>query len=335
MKELDFESLKHAINEISGKKVLVTFHSIGDTDSVSSSFAIRSILKNAAIATPDFITGNSRRILKRFGFDDQSVKTEFDRNADAVVLLDVNNFADCGAFRKELEGFRGRIIIIDHHTPNPMDQDNVYVFNDESYNSTASIVYEIMKSLGFKANENTSRLIAAGIISDSAELRNAFPNTFVQLGELLQNGGMDYQSLLLDMQHIAPVHNREGFITDLFSSKIIRSKSVLMLYGSAHVHANKIADDAIKIGADVALFYTSNNAEISFSARLRPTLDREYGINLGRIMKSLAPLVNGQGGGHPCAAGAYGSNRDGAQLLMERFIEEIREKTSGKGNAAD
>ena len=46
------------------KRTLLTFHSIGDTDSISSAFALLKFFNNATIATPDFITGNSRRILE-------------------------------------------------------------------------------------------------------------------------------------------------------------------------------------------------------------------------------------------------------------------------------
>jgi alanyl-tRNA synthetase len=101
---------------------------------------------------------------------------------------------------------------------------------------------------------------------------------------------------------------------------------MLMLYGQARMHANKVADDAIRIGADVALFYTISKREISFSARLRPPLDAECDINLGKTMKSLAPLINGNGGGHPCAAGAYGTNRSNAPTFIKSFISEIRKK---------
>ena len=240
--------------------------------------------------------------------------------------MDVNNFEDCGSFGADLERFKGAILIIDHHTPAEIDKDNVFAFNDESYNSAASIVYELLGSEGITVEKNLANLLATGIISDSAELRNAFPKTFVQIGELLQKSGIDYQSLLLEMQHMASVQNRADFIKDLFKSKIATNDGILMLYGEVEVHANKIADDAIRIGADVALFYTKNKKELSFSARLRPPLDKEYKINLGKIMKLLAPLINGHGGGHPCAAGAYGKNTLNADAFMESFVSEMHKK---------
>ena len=87
--------------------------------------------------------------------------------------------------------------------------------------------------------------------------------------------------------------------------------------------ANMDADDAIKVGADVSLFYSISSNEISFSARLRPLLDKERGIHLGKVMASLAPIIKGHGGGHPCAAGAYGRESDAAQEFVNSFISTV------------
>jgi bifunctional oligoribonuclease and PAP phosphatase NrnA len=328
MRQLNFDSLKELATAYSNKRVMLTFHSMGDTDSVASAFALKEIFKNSTIASPDFITGNSKRILERFDFDVLSIKENFDDNADMIVLADVNNFEDCSRFKRDLENFKGKILIIDHHTPRKYEQDNIMVFNSESYNSATSIIYDLLKSMKIEIRENLANLMAAGIISDSAELRNAFPKTFVQIGELLQKGGIDYQSLLLEMRHIAPIQNRENFIKDLFNAKIILQDNLLILYGQAQIHANIIADDAIKIGSDVSIFYSVKETEVAFSVRLRPPLDKIYKINLGEIMKSLAPIIDGTGGGHPCAAGAYGQKLSKAQEFLDALLLELKKKIS-------
>ncbi len=324
---IDFESLKKTISSYKDRRVLLTFHAIGDTDSISSAFALLLFFKNARIASPDFITSNSKNILESMQFKESAIQTNFDDNAELAVLLDVNNFEDCGKFRQKLEGFKGTILVIDHHTPNKIEKEDVLVFNDESYNSAASIVYDLAKSLNVRLDSRTANLLATGILSDSAELRNAFPKTFIQIGELLQRSGTDYQSLLLEMQHVASPKARAEFMADLFKCKVEVHDGLLMLYGSARVHANKLADDAIKIGADVALFHSINRKEVSFSARLRPPLDNTYKINLGKIMKKLAPIINGQGGGHPCAAGAYGNGVLKENEFQEAFMKEISART--------
>ncbi|MGD0728550.1 MAG: DHH family phosphoesterase [Candidatus Micrarchaeaceae archaeon] len=323
MKIIDFFDLTHIIKENIIKKINITFHSIGDTDCVSSAFGLLNYLPNASISTPDVITSNSRRIMERLGFDESTISNKIDENAEMIILVDVNNFEDCGRFREVLENFDGQILIIDHHSPSTIDKDNVTVFNDESFNSTASIVYEILKSLESKVDKNLANLIATGIISDSAELKNAFPLTFVQIGELLEKAEIDYQSLLLEMRHINTPQNRAEFIRDLFKANVMITGNLLIVFGKAEIHANKLADDGIRIGADVSLFYTHRKEEVSFSARLRPPLDRTYKINLGKLMKTLAPIIEGQGGGHPCAAGAYGPLTENTSKFIDMFMFEL------------
>lgn len=330
MKQIALNSLKEILRSYKDKRILLTFHSIGDTDSVASTIALQKYFKNATVATPDFITSNSRRMLEHAGMSEKLIKKDFDPNADLVILLDVNNFEDCGNFKSKLENHQRAILIIDHHAPTPMKGENIISFNDESYNSASSIVYEILKSGNINVDKRLATLLAAGIISDSAELRNSFPRTFMQLGELLEKAKMSYPSLLLEMQHIASPETREGFIEDLFKSSISINNGMLLLYGKSKFHANTTADNAIKIGADAAIFYSTNKKEVSFSTRLRPTLDSKYGIHLGRVMKELAPIIGGQGGGHPCAAGAYGPNIQNANRFLTKFILLINEKANKK-----
>lgn len=323
--KVGFDRLVREITECAGKRTMLTFHSIGDTDSISSAFALREVLPNASMHSPDRLTSNAVRLLKKLGFEEKDVKGGFLKEAEAVILLDVNNFDGCGEFAGKLRAFKGKIIVIDHHLLNE-DLGNAIEFSDESYNSTASIAYDILKEVHAAVDAKLAKLLVMGILSDSAEFKNTTPETFAQLGELLGIAKTDYISLITETGHISPAEEREKTIADVMNARIMVKEGLLFLYGRCHAHANLAADSAIRIGADVSLFY-SLGREVSFSARLRPTLDRRYGIHLGRIMDRLASLIDGTGGGHPCAAGAYGS-RDNAMEFTERFLETILERAS-------
>jgi nanoRNase/pAp phosphatase (c-di-AMP/oligoRNAs hydrolase) len=330
MNIIDFEILRSTLLGYKAKRIMLTFHSLGDTDSVSSAFGLSEYFANSTIATPDFITANSKRIIDQLGFDEKRITSKFDDSADLVILLDVNNFEDCGAFREKLEARKGPILIIDHHVSQGMNKPNVMVFNDEFYNSTASIIYEILKPSGIMISKSIAELLALGIISDSAEFRNASYRTFEEVGELLSIANVDYVALLPIMQHTASVDSREQSMRDLFNSKTAVVAGLLFASGITKGHANQSADDSIKVGADLALFYSVNKKEVSFSARLRPPLDKELGIHLGKIMKELAPIIDGHGGGHPCAAGAYGPSIPKAVEFASKFVAEINRAVGGK-----
>ena len=115
MNIIDFEILRSTLTDYRTKRIMLTFHSLGDTDSVSSAFGLAEYFTNSTIATPDFITANSKRILDQLGFDQNRVTNKFDDAADLVIMLDVNNFEDCGAFKEKLEARKKPILIIDHH----------------------------------------------------------------------------------------------------------------------------------------------------------------------------------------------------------------------------
>ncbi len=333
MEKLSFDALEFIAKENKDKRVLITFHSVGDTDAVSSAVSLLDYFTNASVATPDFITTNAGRILKKLGFEPETITNKFDESADLVIMTDVNNFEDCGPFKYRLEGFKGDILIIDHHMQKEIGRERVSIFNDENYNSACSIVYELLVALGARISETTSKIILSGIISDSADLKNAGSKTFMQIGELLGAVGMDYPTFLDQMVHVADVQGRAKTLNDIIGARVDLYGDMLIMHGRAHSHANIAADYAIKIGADVGFFYAENDRELSFSARLRPPLDNKLGIHLGVIMKSIAARLNGNGGGHPCAAGAYGPLGSAKPQEIEgMFISEIL-KRAGIENA--
>ena len=264
------QELADTLDKYRSSSVLLTFHSKGDTDSLSSSIALSQMFENPIVAYPDMISNNTSRIMRSIGYDPRSLEKEFPASARAVILLDANNFDECGKFRDKLNAFNGPIIIIDHHVPNHISGSNIIMFNDESYNSATSIVYELLKLIGAKIDERTAKLLLTGIISDSAELKNSTAQTFIEIGELLNVAHSEYQDLLDTIVHIAEPETRAETIGDLMASTVVIRSDVLFVYGVARGHANIAADSAIRIGADVSLFQSGGGKSVSFSARLRP-----------------------------------------------------------------
>ncbi|MDE1810611.1 MAG: DHH family phosphoesterase [Candidatus Micrarchaeota archaeon] len=329
MKEIrDSGSLAKLLQSYSGKRALLTFHSMGDTDAIASSLILSKFFKSYSVATPDTITSHSKSILKKLGFDPESITDDFDGSAQLVILSDVNNFEDCGAFRQKLKDFVGTIIVIDHHAPKQVSKE-ILVYDDEGYNSASSIVFDVVEQSGIRLSRNEAKLLALGIISDSAELMNSTPQTFMQIGRLLEAGGTDYSTLSLMLKSTPSVNDRYTGVKDLFSAKREIISGRLFVYGRSSYQANHMADDAIKIGADISLFHTVSRKEISFSARMRPELEQS-GVHLGVIMRGLAGIINGSGGGHPSAAGAYGTGKSKSAEFTDAFLREVVKRLKTK-----
>ncbi|MGC8730029.1 MAG: DHH family phosphoesterase [Candidatus Micrarchaeia archaeon] len=327
--ELDIEGLVDFVKANNGKKAIITFHSLGDTDSIASAFALAPFFRKSIISSPDTITSNASRILKKLGYDPSMITSEFP-DADLVVLLDVNNFDNCGSFASKLKSASIPILIIDHHAPEAPQASNIYVFNDESYNSTASIVCELLDRFNMHVDARIAKLLAMGIISDSAGFKNADSRTFLQLGKLFGISNTNYITLLEELEHNPSTDTILSSLNAICSAHKEEGHNFIYMYGKAEMQANMAADTAISIGIDLAFFYTLREGEVSFSARLKPGLDKKFGIHLGIIFRDISYIIDGNGGGHPCAAGAYGPNKAALNAFIEKFNEIIYKKLGNR-----
>ncbi len=330
MADITYNGLLEKIREGRGRRVGVSFHSMGDTDAIASALALSYIFDDIKIISPDRMTANAERIKDILGFKEFKMINSINKNDfDLIILVDVNNIEGCGRIKEQLRAFGKDIIIIDHHLKKD-NAKNFIVFNDEQFNSTASIIFELLKDLKIKLDSKIANMLAMGIISDSAEFKNTTPKTFIQLGELFSIAGINYITLMDMTRHISPAEERIKTINDIRNASVSVVNNMLLMKGAAHAYSNLAAESALRIGADVAIFGSRSESEISFSARLRPNLDQKYNIHLGSIMDKLSKIIDGSGGGHPCAAGAYGKNKDKFEEFINAFISEISNAGSVK-----
>ncbi len=325
MRNVSFDELCNLFREYRDRKVLLTFHSIGDRDGVGSAAALSSFFANSVVATPDFITNNAKKMLEYVGYG-RHLETRFHEDADLAIILDANTPEVLGQFRERLDKFRGEVLVIDHHAPHDGFRAAAAGFNDETYNSTASIVYAVLRTLGAEVSEGAAFLLLNGIIADSADLHNSSPKTFRQIADLLEISKVDFSFISEYFHASVPVNNRYETVEDIYASEAEIVGDYVVMHGRAHARANVAADAALNLGADAAVFWVTTDREASLSARLLSPLDKKLGIHLGLIMEGVAGIVKGTGGGHACAAGAYGPRREGAQEAGEEVLRKIKEK---------
>ncbi len=324
MNQIGFTELCDLVKDSKNKKVSITFHSIGDRDSVGSAVALSEYFDDASVVTPDFLTNNARKMLENIGCTTE-IKTGMEKS-DALFILDVNEVENLGKFSKNISDFSNEIIFIDHHIM-PANADlAAKLFTDESYNSTASIIYDILKALGFKISKVAALALINGIFADSADFQNSTPKTFAQMSELLSIANTNFSSITEDFHEMVPVENRYSTLLAIQSSNAELVGKYIFMYGKTSAHANVAADAAINIGADASVFWVISDTEISISARIRSPLDKRLGLHLGRLMQEIGPLLKGSGGGHACAAGAYGPNKNAENDATESIIEQIKQK---------
>ncbi len=324
-----FDRICNIISELRNKKAAFTFHTVGDRDGVGSAIALSKCFSDAVVVTPDFITNNAKRMLKQAKFKGQLLdKLPWDR--EVVIVTDANNLDALGGMKRELLSREADLIFIDHHAVKDYTLGkSIIVFNDENYNSASSIVYEILKRNGEKVDEEAAMLLLNGIIADSSDFQNATALTFKQVAELLEIADTSYSEIVEYFHQDVQVKDRYALMKDLFGAKIEVVGDYILMHGKAGGAANLAAETAINFGADGSVFWSERKEEVTVSARLRSPLDRRLGMHLGRMMQETGRSILGSGGGHPCAAGAYGPGKENLEGAVKALIDAMRERFQG------
>ncbi len=321
-----FSDINEAISFVKSrinKRTWIIFHSIGDRDCVGSAIAMKNLFVEAQISTPDFITNNSRKMLEHIGIE-KEIKTSIMNNPELVIVVDANRFELLGRFGDKIKNMDCELLFIDHHEfpSKPKYTKNTYILNDEQYNSASSIVYDIIKGVEGTLKKNTALVLINGIVADSANFQNADSRTFMQISELLEISKTDYHDTI-SMHQSASTTTRKNIIEDIFKADIKQVGQYIIISGLAQYHANLDAEAALDLGADAAVFWSVRDNEASISARLRTPLDKKLNMHLGKIMDVAGEMLDGTGGGHPCAAGAYGRKKSAIKETAEYVINNI------------
>jgi len=327
MMKINFNELLNFLILNKEEKFLITFHSIGDRDSVGSAIALQSYLSNSIIATPDLVTNSSKRVLESLS-SPPKLWGKVPSDIFGIIVVDASVPEATGNFSGAIKKMKKQVLFIDHHEAGKSDESKPMIFSDPNYNSTSSLIYHILSSLGMKVGVDASIALLNGIVADSANFHNMHALTFRQISELLHSSGMGYSQFLEKFGPKVSAFSRLESIKEVCAATSVIVGDYLLLYGPSTTHASIAAEAAIDAGADASVFWLIGKKEISISARLRPPIERQRSIHLGKIMQEVGPILGGSGGGHPAAAGVYGPKMNMAKKATDKIIFELKKKLS-------
>ncbi|MDE1850285.1 MAG: DHH family phosphoesterase [Candidatus Micrarchaeota archaeon] len=327
MMKISFNELLNFLILNKEEKFLITFHSIGDRDSVGSAIALQSYLPNSVIAMPDLITNSSKRVLESLSSPPKIIG-KVPKDIFGIIVVDASVPEATGNFSGAIKKMKKQVLFIDHHELGKTEDSKPMIFSDPGYNSTSSLVCQILSSLGMKIGVDASIALLNGIVADSANFHNMHALTFKQISELLHSSGMGYSQFLEKFGPRVSAFSRLESMKEVCAATSEIIGNYLLVYGPATTHASIAAEAAIDAGADAAVFWLLGKREISISARLRPPIERQRSIHLGRIMQEVGPIVGGSGGGHPAAAGVYGPKVNLAKKATDKILFELKKKLS-------
>jgi len=281
--------------KINAKRIIITFHSLGDVDAVGGAIALSRFLgKKSLIAAPDKPTVAARKLLDYTGTS-YLLFSELKRQpSDFIIVLDSSS----PQMLPHLAGIQPDLMV-DHHMRLGGEVAAKKVINDSTASSTCEILYFLLSP----KDRISCIALLLGIISDSASFKCATSATFKAASELLSHSSLSY-SQLLSLSHVPESFSeRLEAIRSCPSVSAERAGEHIIALALAKSHEAHFANILVSLGADVA--FVGCVAESGrISARMRDTMKGR--VKLDRIMFEVGKVMDGNGGGHEMAAGATG-----------------------------
>lgn len=144
-------------------------HKTPDVDAVTSALAYAKLMRSlgyncvAKVSSP--INRETQYVARRLGFALPELKTSVQPGA-RLIITDHSEYPQC------VDGAKEAIILqkIDHHTDGDILDADVPLVRREMVGSTNTIVYDCYKLLGVPIDDETAKIILAGIVSDTHNL---------------------------------------------------------------------------------------------------------------------------------------------------------------------
>ncbi|NJE75710.1 bifunctional oligoribonuclease/PAP phosphatase NrnA [Thermococcus sp. ES12] len=320
--------LKRFLERSGNRSFLLLCHHNADPDSLGSAIAFALYLKSIGIeririGVAQSVSSYAKRLL---AFSPVPVEKDPAVKEDVVVIFDTASLEQL----EPIEIPRGKfVVLIDHHIEKerPIRADIAVV--DSSRTSTAEIVWELFKYLGFY-DERAVKALLAGIVTDTANFRFANAKTFKAVSEMLERFPVQMSEIF---QLVAPVSDenidqakRMAILKACQRMEIRKFRRYVIAVSKVSAYESLACKIFLQLGADIAVV-GSEKKGVRISARAKESLVKK-GLHLGKIMEKVGPVIDGSGGGHAGAAGANGKGNldEGIKLILkeiERFLREV------------
>lgn len=287
------------LSKASRSNCLITFHSLGDLDALAGAYVFSRFCKNAKIVIPDHINAEARHFALQNALTLYSLADVQGEKFGLTILLDCSS-------AKLAPHLAGRKIdaIIDHHEKHDDELFAPLKIKDENASSVCEMLSFLLPAK--KIDEKTAFALAAGIVSDSAHFRSANAKTFKAMHALLQKCGCSYQQLLKQCHVPEDFSQRTTTLQSFQRMQFENAGSYIIAWSITNAYESHAALSLIGIGADFAFVGHAGKKMARISARMDSSLSLP--ISMADVMREVAPLIGGSGGGHKYAAGASGDS---------------------------
>jgi bifunctional oligoribonuclease and PAP phosphatase NrnA len=308
--------------------VSILCHQNADADAACSALALQILLKklhpDATIDVhfPEGVSASAKQLLENLGIDiRESSSLEKTR---LVILVDTNALDQLGETGEELVRLNIPFIVIDHHHPHPETERLARrMIVDESASAAAEVVYRLFAAASEPVDLTTAMALLAAIFVETRHFLLARRSTFEVAAGLVEAGA--------DPRHL----------TEALGVRMSRSERMARLKAAGRVQVASIGDwivatsqlgsyqssaarAMLALGAHIALVGGKVKDRVRVNMRSTEEFASKTGVHLGRdIAIPLGALFGGSGGGHPTAAGFYGTLA--VEDTLKKSVERVRE----------
>lgn len=315
-------SMPGVFSDLSGRRTIVTFHSLGDLDAVGSAIAMQRFLgKKCIIAPPDKPSSSARRLLQYAGAETTPFSELKLTDKDVVIALD----SASPHLMFHLAGIKPDIII-DHHPKLPGNIQGKQEIIDPAASSTCEMLHFLIKP----TDKISCIALLLGLVSDTSGFKYATSRTFEASAWLLEHSGLSYSQVYPIAFAPESLSERIEALRSCQSVSAERIGECVVATAMAKSHEAHFAEVLIHLGADVA-FVGCDGEDARISARMRDTLTGK--VHLDRIMFEVGKVLGGSGSGHELAAGASGARenlRPALGICVKLAESQLLSTESGK-----
>lgn len=308
--------------------VSILCHQNADADAACSAFALQILLKKLRpdatvdVHFPEGVSASAKQLLENLGVDiRESSSLEKTRLA---ILVDTNVLDQLGEAGEELVRLNIPFIVVDHHHPHP-DTERLArkMIVDESASAAAEVVYQLFRAASEPIDKITSMALLAALFVETRHFLLARSSTFEVAAGLVE-AGADPRYLTEALRVRMSRSERMARLKAAGRIQVVSLGDWIVATSQLGSYQSSAARALLGLGAHLALVGGKVKDRVRVNMRSTEEFASKTGVHLGRdIAIPLGALFGGSGGGHPTAAGFYGTLA--VEDTLRKSVERVRE----------
>jgi phosphoesterase RecJ-like protein len=298
--------------------ILYLCHRNADPDAVGSAFALSQAFGGTLGAAED-LSRLGQAVARAIGA--QIILNPNPENFDLVVVVDASVPLQLGTIRL------AKYAVVDHHLDKDLSAGALFYIQRPA-NSTAEIVWSIIRKSGATVSRTMALGLLAGIIADTGRFRRGSAESFQAVADILETAEISYEEAQAVLSFPTEFSQRIAVLKAASRAHIEHNDLWIIATTEVNAFEGPSAMALVELGADVAFAAGRHNNATRISARAGREAIRA-GLNLADLLSNVAASMGGEGGGHKGAA-AMEVRKDSAALLdlcRERALQNLGEKS--------